>query len=485
MISKAIKSFSSIPGPKGLPVVGNLLNYTKLGEYSKDTVSDAYVDYRRKYGDIFKEDLGNVSFVHVTNPHEITKVMQNESKYPKRVLFPIYQALRKFDKCELGLLGNGEEWWKVRQPIQKTMVHPAAASAYLKTQIKVADDFIAYIKDKSAKGVDGVLPDTLEDITNYAMESIGTVAFGIRLGALNDNPSEEKKRFVILMKRYFEMVAKSCFMVPLFLHFKTPFYKEFSRVKKEIDDISRNFLKTKETVKDYNKDVNIIASLSQVDWTESEKINLAITLLQAGVESTAHTLCFLLYNLSKNPHVQDKLYDEINSVIGDNEIEFNHLNDLEYMKACLKESFRIYFPILAGTNRIIEKDMKIKDYEIPSGTCVVINCESITKSGKYFDDSSEFRPERWLKCPINHENEGEQSKKMYKRIPKACLLPFGYGKRMCIGRRFAEQEIYLATIKILKNFQIRENGKEILGTKTSTFKKPDRKVNFQFKPRNF
>lgn len=470
MISKTVKSFSSIPGPKGFPIVGNLLNYTKFGDYSIDTLSDAYVNYRRRYGDVFREDLGNVSFVHVTNPFEMVKIMQSESKYPRRSLLPILEALNKFENFELGLMGNGQEWWKFRQPIQKTMVHPLAASAYLKTQIRVADDFTMYIEDKLKD--DDVLPDTLDDITNYAMEAIGTVAFGMRLGALNQYPDPVKKRFVVLMKKYFDMVAKSCFMFPLFLHFKTPFYKDFLNVKREIDEISMNFLEKGER-KEYNKDLNIINALSNINLTENQKINLAITLLQAGVESTANSLCFLLYNLSQNPHVQEKLHNEIISKIDDKEIEFQDINKMEYLKACLKESFRIYFPTIAGTNRILEKTIKVNDYEIPAGTCIVINCESITKSSKYFDDSLQYKPERWLTCPTGNR----------KKIPTGCLLPFGYGKRMCIGRRFAEQEIYLAIIKILKKFKIEENGKETLGTKTSTFKKPNRKVNFKFIPR--
>ncbi|CAD5111319.1 unnamed protein product [Dimorphilus gyrociliatus] len=470
MISKVGKSFASIPGPKGLPFFGNLLNYTIFGNYTIDRLADAYVHYRRKYGDIFKEDLGSVTFVHVANPQEIVKVMQNESKYPIRTLLPIFEALNKYNNYELGLMGNGENWWKSRQPIQKIMAHPTAASAYLETQIAVSNDFVDYIKSKSDEN--GLLPDSLEDITNYAMESIGTVAFGIRLGALRMYPNPENKEFVILMKRYFDMIAKSCFTIPLFLHFQTPFYKEFLAIKERIDEICKGFLENGRR-EEYNKDLNIIASLSNISWTERQKIDLAITLLQAGVESTANSLCFLLYNLSQNQQVQEKLHKEIDTVIGKNELKFDDINKLNYLKACLKESFRIYFPTIAGTNRIIGKTMKIGDYEIPSGTRLVINCEAIAKSKTYFENAMEYKPERWL------TSSGERRK-----IPTGCLLPFGYGRRMCIGRRFAEQEIYLAVIKLLQNFRIEENGIEKLGTKTSVFKKPDRKVNFRFIVRN-
>ena len=64
-----------------------------------------------------------------------------------------------------------------------------------------------------------------------------------------------------------------------------------------------------------------------------------------------------------------------------------------------------------------------------------MNNQTICVSGKYFEKPAEFLPERWLK----HSQDV---------IPRYAFMPFGFGSRMCIGRRFAEQEIYLALIKV-------------------------------------
>jgi cytochrome P450 len=60
---------------------------------------------------------------------------------------------------------------------------------------------------------------------------------------------------------------------------------------------------------------------------------------------------------------------------------------------------------------------------------------------QYFKDPLDFNPERWL---------GESRKQSH----AFSLLPFGYGTRMCTGRRFAELEIYLTAIKLIKNFRL-------------------------------
>lgn len=70
----------------------------------------------------------------------------------------------------------------------------------------------------------------------------------------------------------------------------------------------------------------------------------------------------------------------------------------------------------------------------------MMNHQTICRDQKYFDRADEFLPERWLKHGSN----------VLKPAPNFVMLPFGYGARMCIGRRFAEQEIYLALAKVTR-----------------------------------
>lgn len=69
----------------------------------------------------------------------------------------------------------------------------------------------------------------------------------------------------------------------------------------------------------------------------------------------------------------------------------------------------------------------------------MIMCNSfITKSAKYFRNPLKFDPNRW-----------ERSEKGFDEIHPYSTVSFGHGARMCIGRRLAEQEIYLTIIKVL------------------------------------
>ena len=82
-----------------------------------------------------------------------------------------------------------------------------------------------------------------------------------------------------------------------------------------------------------------------------------------------------------------------------------------------------------------------------------------------------FQPERWLR-----------GSPTYRPAHPCAALPFGMGPRMCIGRRFAELEVYVAVIKLLQQFRL-EYRYEPVGIKVALIQKPDRNIKMMFVPR--
>ncbi|MED6262869.1 hypothetical protein ATANTOWER_028101, partial [Ataeniobius toweri] len=87
-------------------------------------------------------------------------------------------------------------------------------------------------------------------------------------------------------------------------------------------------------------------------------------------------------------------------------------------------------PSVPFTSRTLDKDTVLGDYAIPKGTVLMINTHALGSNEEYFNDSKQFKPERWLR-----ENS---------TINPFAHVPFGIGKRMCIGRRLAELQLQLA-----------------------------------------
>ncbi|CDQ76539.1 unnamed protein product [Oncorhynchus mykiss] len=112
---------------------------------------------------------------------------------------------------------------------------------------------------------------------------------------------------------------------------------------------------------------------------------------------------------------------------------------MPYLKACLKESMRLS-PSVPFTSRTLDKDTVLGDYSIPKGTVLMINSHALGANEEYFEHSNLFKPERWLResRPIN---------------PFA-HVPFGIGKRMCIGRRLAELQLQLALCWVVRDYEV-------------------------------
>ena len=83
-------------------------------------------------------------------------------------------------------------------------------------------------------------------------------------------------------------------------------------------------------------------------------------------------MTFLLYNLAKNKHVQDKLYADIDKHLPEDRVlTENALKRMSYVKACLKESMRYNFPLPVALERRLDEDIEVKGFLIPKGVCQV------------------------------------------------------------------------------------------------------------------
>lgn len=162
---------------------------------------------------------------------------------------------------------------------------------------------------------------------------------------------------------------------------------------------------------------------------------------------------FLLYALATNPEKQAILREEIRTILPekDTPITEQSLKNVPYLKACMKEATRIRGTVI-GTSRRLPVDTVISGYQLPKHTDVAM-CVMITStSEKYFKRPKEFIPERFLKstpCP-----------ELKSQHPFA-YLPFGFGSRMCIGRRLAELEMQVLTIRLIRNFEVQWTHPEL------------------------
>jgi cytochrome P450/NADPH-cytochrome P450 reductase len=165
-----------------------------------------------------------------------------------------------------------------------------------------------------------------------------------------------------------------------------------------------------------------------------------------------------MYHLLKNPDKYHVAQQEVDRVIGNNALELKHLSQLKYLEACIRETLRFQGPINMFVVTPKEDTVIGNRYRVPKGTSLQLMLKGLHHDPKVWgDDADIFRPERFL--------DGG-----YEALPPNAFKPFGNGRRACIGRSFAEQEMLMVTALILQRFQIEMADPSYhLGTNLSWF----------------
>lgn len=165
----------------------------------------------------------------------------------------------------------------------------------------------------------------------------------------------------------------------------------------------------------------------------------------AGRESTTTTISFTLYELAKQPKIQDRARQEIRDLIKSGELTYENVSEMKYLYQVISETLRLYPPA-----PIIDRKA-VTDYQIPGtdvviekGTAVYIPLMGLHKDPQYFEDPLRYDPDRFTE-----ERKAE--------IKPFTYMPFGEGPRYCIGMRMGLLQTAVGLITILRDYEVSLN----------------------------
>ncbi|HRN89269.1 cytochrome P450 [Hyphomicrobium sp.] len=174
------------------------------------------------------------------------------------------------------------------------------------------------------------------------------------------------------------------------------------------------------------------------EFDEQQAVDEIKQYLWAGTETTALTFAWALYLTSKNPEAAERIRREGEAVYGDREPTAADYSALQYTRAVIQETMRLYPPVW-GLIRVATEHDVIGGKEIHPGDRIVLFSYGVHHSPRFWKDPEEFIPERWMD-------------KTQKQV-KYSYVPFGGGKRSCIGGAMSQVENTLALSILLRRFR--------------------------------
>jgi len=164
----------------------------------------------------------------------------------------------------------------------------------------------------------------------------------------------------------------------------------------------------------------------------------ATTFMLAGHETTANALAWMWYLLALNPEARSRMLAEVDAVLGDRRPAAQDVAALPWTTACFQEAMRFYPPAWS-IPRVAIIDDEIAGHRIPRGSSVIIPIHAIHHDPRFWPDPESYDPERFMPGRANGRH-------------RSAYLPFGGGRRICIGSSFALMETTLITAMLSQRF---------------------------------
>ena len=453
-IWKSAKPFKSIPGPKSYPLIGVLLDIIQNDDRKDHLLEKKYFSsLNKRFGPVVR--LSNPSYfggqiVQTGDPEAFKLMLRNESKYPSRS-FKMEQTMsfihNKIKVPPFLFFTTGPNWKKLRSAMSKPIL-PRKVAMLSSSISDVANELGDYWLEKKDK--DDIVHNITDDLQKWALKGVSWFIFNKDIGVFDPNDKEGDK-FTKAAVNFVNKMSVVLQAPPLFKIFPTKPYKNYVDAVAEMHELGESMMKARfDELQDLVKkgeeylDSNRISVMEYLlidgQITKEEALSQACDLLAAGVDTTSVTATYLLHHIAQRPDIQQDLFDEINKVCGEKEtIDFADLQKMSLVRNCVKETLRVH-PVIGAMFRVIESDMVLNGYQVPKGTCIFYNFMDACKNESIYPNYQNFDPYRW-------NNKEQQSE-----LVAFTNIPFGFGVRMCYGRRLAELELHLLLVNLVRRF---------------------------------
>ncbi|KAF5790357.1 putative geraniol 8-hydroxylase [Helianthus annuus] len=425
------------PGPTWLPIIGNL-------HFLGDQPHKSLAKLAETHGPVMSLKLGHITTVVISSASAAKEVLQKQDLAFSARHVPNAVHARNHAGHSVVWLPVGTRWRTLRRILNSNIFSSNSLEANEHLRSKKIEELIAYCGKAS--------------VSNDYVD-IGRAAFRTSLNLLSNtifskdvtDPYEEDSG-----KEFKEAITN------IMVEAGKPNLVDFFPVLKKIDPqgirrrLSGHFGKLLEMFEELIDERLRMGRLKHNDLLDvclkiiednSNEINhthiksLFLDLFGAGTDTTSNTLEWAMVEVLRNPDTMSRAKEELEEVIGKAKIvKENDVLRLPYLSCIVKETLRLHPPVPLLIPRKVVKEVQLNGYTIPKGTQVLVNAWAIGRDPTVWDDSLEFKPQRFLKSGFDFRGKDFD------------LIPFGAGRRMCPGLPLAVRMIPIMLGSLLNNF---------------------------------
>ena len=438
-----------IPRPELLPSHWLLGYIPALYRQDESTVWYSVVEVRAaapQDRSIIAVDLGLITTVDILHSKHVASLL----KEPKAVA--VYNLLLPWLGEGL-LVAGGKKWFRNRR-----LLTPAFHYEILKGYFTVYHDCLSILLKKWSNSASSNSPVLLFDtLSAMSLDILLQCAFSFRSHA---QVSELKHPYVQatsdLVRLCSDRLMNPLYMIDL-IYWLTPHWRRTKKVcrlaHKHAEEIIRKRRQhLEETLNEKSRpdskyldflDVLLMARDEEGQGMSDLEIrNEVDTFMFEGHDTTTSGMSWTLYCLAQHPQHQDKIREEVRSVLMGREwLEYEDLKQLNYTSWCIKEAMRLYPPV-PGIFRETKEEVTLGDVIVPQNTTLYINTFAIHHNDSIWNHPDEFNPLRF------------SSNNLQKHGPYD-YIPFSAGNRNCIGQHFAMNEMKVVVGTILNRFLLK------------------------------
>ena len=436
--TRPARRLADLPGPRGLPVLGNLL---QLEAPRLHRILGAWAD---RYGAAYRIRLRGRDVLVVSDAEAIGDVLRDRPEGFRR-----RRALRNV-MLELGIDGvfnaEGPDWRR-----QRKLAMFALNTAHMREFFTRLDQVAARLQRRwEGAARSGQPVDPQRDLMRFTVDVTSGLAFGHDLNTLEETGDPIQKH----LDKIFPALSRRL-LVPFayWRYFKLPADRALDRSMAEVHKLVNALIANSRAQLERDparrtRPSNFLEAMlvarddDASGFTDSEIVGNALTMLLAGEDTTANTLAWMMHFMVEHPEVQARMREEADRVLGTHRRvpDYATTEALPYIEAVAHEAMRLkpVAPLLAME---ANRDCLVGGVAISEGTAVFLLMAYAEAHADNFAAPRTFRPERWIDPGQALHNS-------------KAFTPFGSGPRYCPGRHLAMLEIKLVAAMLARNFEV-------------------------------